>query len=155
MQYATTDSTSLNSDRAGRPSVTKRYSSVDSALVSEILLQDSLLFAAFNRRDMQTFRSYFEPGLEFYQDTQGLRNFEQCMAAFEGLFQQSQPLHRTLDPIATEVYVIKDYGAMQLGSHRFCHQEAGHDDCGTFRFVHVWHKADGRWRISRILSYDH
>jgi hypothetical protein len=54
-----------------------------------------------------------------------------------------------------EVYPIKDYGAIETGSHRLCHVENGHDECGQFKFVLVWRQKDGRWQVARALSYDH
>jgi hypothetical protein len=44
---------------------------------------------------------------------------------------------------------------MELGTHRFCHIENGKQDCGSFRFAHVWQKKDDRWRVTRVLSYGH
>ena len=37
-------------------------------LYNEIKLQDSLLFAAFNTRDIETFKNYFSEDLEFVHD---------------------------------------------------------------------------------------
>ncbi len=37
----------------------------------------------------------------------------------------------------------------------FCHVENGKNECGTFRFVHIWQKKDGEWKISRAISYSH
>src|SRR6266705_59564 len=35
---------------------------------------------------------------------------------------------------------------------RFCFRK---NECGTFRFVHIWQKKDGEWKISRAISYSH
>jgi hypothetical protein len=64
-------------------------------------------------------------------------------------------------PTPLEVYPIKDYGAIEIGAHRFCHKEEGNDaspartDCGTFKFATVWRKIGDSWKISRVLSYGH
>jgi hypothetical protein len=64
-------------------------------------------------------------------------------------------------PTPLEVYPIKDYGAIEIGAHRFCHKEKGNDaspartDCGTFKFAMVWRKIGDSWKISRVLSYGH
>src|ERR671913_361073 len=56
-----------------------------------------------------------------------------------------------------EVYPIKDYGAIQIGSHRFYYTEKGHEEKldGTFKFIHIWKNVNGDWKISRVISYDH
>jgi len=54
-----------------------------------------------------------------------------------------------------EVYPIRDHGALEIGEHRFCHQENGKDDCGTFKFAMIWRKDDETWKLSRVISYGH
>ena len=58
-------------------------------------------------------------------------------------------------PGSLEVFPIKNYGAMEVGVHRFCHVEQGKEECGTFRFVHVWRRTDRKWQIARVVSYGH
>ncbi len=58
-------------------------------------------------------------------------------------------------PGSKEVYPIKDYGAIEIGVHRFCHQENGKTQCGSVRFVRVWRRDAGEWRIIRVVSYGH
>jgi hypothetical protein len=64
-------------------------------------------------------------------------------------------LKRELVPGTLEVYPVRDYGAIEIGSHRFCHDENGKQDCGTFKFMHIWKKTGNEWKITRIISYDH
>jgi hypothetical protein len=71
------------------------------------------------------------------------------------MFASAPDIRRDLEPGSLEVYPIKDYGAMEIGRHRFCHKENGKDDCGTFGFAMVWRKAGDSWKISRVLSYGH
>jgi hypothetical protein len=42
-----------------------------------------------------------------------------------------------------------------VAQHRFCHDENGKPVCGVFGFSHVWPQQNGRWRVTRALSYDH
>lgn len=62
---------------------------------------------------------------------------------------------RTLVEGSLEVYPVKDYGAIQIGSHTFCHMENGQEDCGTFKFVHLWRKENDSWKLTRVISYGH
>ena len=127
----------------------------DQELFNMIAQQDSLLFAAFNARDLEGLTSFFDETLEVYQDNTGLRNFEQTSEAFAGLFSQDYVLTRNLVEGSLEVFPVKDFGAIETGSHTFCHMENGKPDCGTFRFVHIWKQKEGKWKITRIITYDH
>ncbi|MGH8673987.1 MAG: nuclear transport factor 2 family protein, partial [Burkholderiales bacterium] len=85
----------------------------------------------------------------------GLAGYEQTMKNFERLFAQGSGIKRELVSGSLEVYPIKDYGAVQLGLHTFCHPENGVMDCGTFKFIHIWRRTDDGWKISRVISYNH
>ncbi len=136
---------------AGQPS--SRHS--PSALQLEIARMDSALFAAFNARDMVKLKTFFASDLEFYQDNEGVENYTQTMNDFSAMFGQPSKIRRVLVPGTLEVYPIKNYGAIEGGSHRFCHTEKGKADCGTFKFLHVWRKTGKTWQLSRIVSYAH
>ena len=127
----------------------------DQSLKVEIARMDSLLFAAFNARDLARMETLFAPDLEFYQDNEGLENYSQTMKDFREMFQQPSPIRRMLVRGSLEVYPIKNYGAIEVGSHRFCHEENGKSECGTFKFLHVWRKVGNSWQLSRVVSYAH
>jgi hypothetical protein len=127
----------------------------DQSLHVEIARMDSLLFAAFNAGDLTRLKTFFRADLEFYQDTEGLENYAQTMKDFQKMFRQPSRIRRELVRGSLEVYPIKNYGAIEVGSHRFCHEEKGRTKCGTFKFLHVWRKAGKTWRLSRIVSYAH
>ncbi|HUQ98340.1 MAG TPA: nuclear transport factor 2 family protein [Gemmatimonadaceae bacterium] len=127
----------------------------DQPLRVEIARVDSLLFAAFNAGDLKRLKTFFAPDLEFYQDNEGLENYIQTMKDFQSMFHQPSRIRRELVPGSLEVYPIKNYGAIEVGSHRFCHEENGRTECGTFKFLHVWRKTGKSWRLSRIVSYAH
>ena len=124
-------------------------------LYSELYTMDSLLFKAFNTRDLATLRTYFSNDLELYQDNVGVRNYGQAMDAFKGLFSREYILTRELVKGSMEVYPIKDFGAIQSGLHTFSHVENGKLEKGTFKFMHVWEKTKEGWKIKRLITYDH
>jgi len=128
---------------------------VDQSLRVEIARMDSLLFVAFNAGDLSRLKTFFASDLEFYQDNEGLENYAQTMKDFEEMLQQPSRIRRELVPGSLEVYPIKNYGAIEVGSHRFCHEENGRTECGTFKFLHVWRKTGKSWQLSRIVSYAH
>ena len=124
-------------------------------LYNEIEMQDSLLFASFNSRDINTFKNYFSEDLEFFHDTGGLTNYDHTINFLKTTTEQNNGLKRELVKGTLEVYPIPGYGAIEIGSHQFCHDENGKQDCGTFKFVQVWQKKDDQWKVTRVVSYGH
>ena len=128
---------------------------VSQELYDEIKRMDAVLSDAFDTHDINKLKALFAEDLEFYQDDEGLVRYEQTVKDFAGLFAQGNHMRRKLVEGSLEVYPIKDYGAIEMGAHEFCHLENGKDECGTFRFVHLWRRGDGAWKISRVVSYAH
>ena len=125
------------------------------ALQAEIAAADSALFAAFNLRDLTRVMSFFTRDLEFYQDNEGVASYAQTKKDLGRMFEQAARIRRDLVPGSFEVFPIKNYGAMEVGHHRFCHDEAGKEECGTFSFVHIWRRTTSGWQIARVISYGH
>ena len=129
--------------------------SANRELYREIARMDSMLFNAFNSRDIAKFGSLFTNDLEFFHDKGGLTGYDYTMNTMKDVARNNNGLRRDLVKGSLEVYPVPGYGAIQVGAHTFCHLENGKQDCGTFKFVHVWHKKDGAWKISRVVSYGH
>ena len=128
----------------------------NSELYTEIARMDSLMFTAFNNRDLNSFKKLFTQDLEFYHDKGGLTGYEHTINFLKSTADNKQnDLTRRLVPGTLEVYPIKDYGAIEIGAHQFCHTENGKQDCGTFKFLHVWKKTEEGWKVTRVVSYDH
>ena len=124
-------------------------------LYKEIARMDSILFDAFNNQNLEKFKTLFDADLEFYHDISGLTGYEKNMEMFKSTIEKNNGLRRELVKGSLEVYPVKDFGAIQIGSHQFCHPENGKQDCGVFKFVHIWQKKDGQWKITRVISYGH
>jgi len=139
--------------------LTNGQSKIDSLshqnLYKEIAHMDSVLFEAFNSHNLDKLKTLFTDDLEFYHDLSGLSGYQKNMESFKNNFDKNNGLRRELVQGSLEVFPIKDFGAIQIGSHKFCHTENGKQDCGTFKFVHIWQKKDGEWKISRVISYGH
>jgi Domain of unknown function (DUF4440) len=127
----------------------------DKNLYQEILKQDSLVFSAFNNRNVESFKKMFSEDLEFFHDKGGLTGFDHTINFLNDQQNKKSDLKRELIKETLEVYPIPGYGAMQIGEHRFCHTENNKQDCGTFKFVHIWQKKDDGWKITRVVSYNH
>ena len=126
-------------------------------LFDEVSHMDSILFNAFNRRDLDTLKTLFTEDLEFYHDRGGLTSYQQTVDSFKRTFEGSTTVRRELVEGSLEVYPIKDYGAVEIGVHRFYSTDPGQKEklTATAKFVHVWQKKNGEWKISRVVSYDH
>jgi hypothetical protein len=133
----------------------KQDSAVNQDLYKEIAHMDSVLFNVFNSHNVDKLKTLFTDDLEFYHDLGGLTNYPQNMEAFKNNFAKNNGLKRELVKGSLEVFPIKDYGAIEIGEHTFCHLENGKQDCGTFKFVHIWQKKNGEWKIARVISYGH
>jgi ketosteroid isomerase-like protein len=121
-------------------------------LVAEL---DRRMFDAYNAHDVAGLMAWFADDLEFYHDTGGVLDHAQVAAGFTNVFASNRDIRRDLVEGSLEVYPIKGYGAIEIGTHRFCHTENGKADCGTFRFMQIWRLEDGAWQVSREVSYGH
>jgi ketosteroid isomerase-like protein len=126
-----------------------------SPLFQAIASADAALSAAFNAHDVDGLMASFTDDLEFFHDTDGLQKYAEVRRSFAALFAQGNGIRRELVAETLRVYPLKDYGAIELGQHRFCHLENGSNECGTFEFVHVWKITKGKWQIARVVSYGH
>ncbi len=116
---------------------------------------DRHLFDAFNAHNVERLMSMATKDLEFYQDDDGLKDYQQCFADFKTLFANNNDIRRELVEGTLEAYPIKDYGALEVGQHRFCHTEKGKEQCGVFKFAMIWQKIDDSWKLARVISYGH
>lgn len=128
------------------------------ALFAAIAARDTALFGAFNRCDAAALETFFTEDLEFYHDHGGLttprRPFVDGFA--EGC-RKGEVGRRELVPGSMEVHHLRNVGALQIGVHRFfVRTPTGERPGSTARFAMLWRpQADGVWRISRVLSFDH
>jgi hypothetical protein len=121
-------------------------------LYEELARMDTELFeAAFSSCDQAKFRALFTEDAEFYHDKAGARYGEK-VRQLNGC-PRDNGVKRTLVPGSLEVFPIKDFGAVQMGRHTFTRQ--GEQGAEIAKFVHLWNYSDGKWRLSRVLSFDH
>jgi hypothetical protein len=133
----------------------KKVAPTSQTLFQEIAQMDSLMFDAFNRQDLKTFKDLFTVDLEWFQDNDGLVPYETVFKNFENTFKREYKLTRELVKGSLEVYPIKNYGAIEIGEHQFKHIENGKQEIGTFKFLMIWKFDNKQWKISRVISYDH
>jgi ketosteroid isomerase-like protein len=125
------------------------------ALVGTIAGLDTALFNAFNSCDLKTLGNLVTEDLEFFHDVDGLSVGKQ---AFLDSTRQNicGKMRRDLVPGTLEVYPLGEYGALEIGVHRFHHP--GRDDTepvGEARFVIIRQRSDSAWKMARTISYAH
>ena len=126
-------------------------------LAQTITQLDSEVFDAFNRcadpAQLQRHASFFSEFVEFYHDNGGVTWNRADMLANTKKYACGN-YTREVIPGSLIVYPIKDFGAIELGSHRFC-QNATRKCEGLADFTTVWQRTDAGWKITRVLSYGH
>jgi len=132
-----------------------RKAAPDDELFRTISSLDRAVFDAFNRCDLEKLGGFFMDDLEFYHDKDGLmRSRQSLLDAVKANI--CGKVTRELVPGTLEVHPMDGYGALEMGVHRFHHP--GRDDTepvGEGKFIHLWQKTDGGWKIARVISYDH
>lgn len=114
---------------------------------------DTALFDAYNHCDLDKLGALVAEDLEFYHDQTGL-------SVGRGTFLTAiknnicGKVHRELVAGTLEVYPLKGFGAVEIGVHRFTHPDDP-TQLGEAKFVTVWKEQDGKWTITRALSFDH
>jgi hypothetical protein len=135
---------------------------------------DSQLFEAANRCDYEKLTAMVDENLEFYHDLGGLTLGRKVF--LDSIKNNTcGVMIRELVPGTLEVYPIRDYGAIEIGVHRFHHPghekefpaakqlgmtrflDAGAPEwpVGEAKFLHIWQLKDGHWRLTRVVSYGH
>jgi len=129
----------------------------DPSLTETIAALDTAVFDSFNRcadpAQLEKHAGYFAENVEFYHDTGGVTWNRADMIANTAKYACG---HYTRELIARSlrVYPIKDFGAVALGSHRFCQVASGKCE-GLADFAIVWRRVGDKWEITRALSYGH
>lgn len=115
---------------------------------------DTKLFDAYNNCDLATLGVMVSDDLEFYHDQTGLMVGK---APFITAIKNNicGKVARKLLVDTLEVYPLKNYGAVEIGVHRFSHP--GHPEEGESdaKFVMLWQNRDGTWILTRVISYEH
>lgn len=136
---------------------TPRPASTPADLFQAVVEQDAALFNAYNTCDLKKFDAFFVPDVEFYHDHGGVTLGNKALT--ESIKKNiCGKTTRELVPESLEVYPMDNYGALEIGVHRFHHP--GHEQTepvGEGKFVVLWRydKETKVWKITRVLSFDH
>lgn len=127
------------------------YKSVDSKLHEEITKMDSLFFDSYNKCNMKLQAEILSEDLEFYHDRGGLSTSKEgILTALKNNI--CNKVTRTLIKGSIEVYPIPNYGAIQMGYHKFFNKQEPNAKQVASKFVTIWKKENNKWQITRVIS---
>lgn len=135
------------------------------ALVDTITALDARLFdLVFTKCDAESLKALIADDFEMYHDKFGkiASSGAQFIANIrDGCEKQAAGTNvkarRELLPETSKVYPMENLGALHEGVHRFYGLETGKPDVlrETGRFMNLWKRDNGSWKLARVLSYDH
>lgn len=135
-----------------------------SELYNTIRTQDSLLFTiGFNKCDIKQFETLLSEDFEFYHDEAGITRSKSVFISEikNRICALEYKPERILDTNSLEVYPLMKnnilYGAVETGTHRFYAIEKHKEKylTSTAKFTHIWILENGKWLLSKGISYNH
>lgn len=128
-----------------------KYKPVDPELHKTIVQLDQKYFDAYNNCDMKTQRDLYSDDLEFFHDKGGLATSK------EGILTSIEQnicgkVTRTLIKGSIEVYPINNYGAIEIGYHKFFNKEEPNEKSIPSKFIVVWKQEGDQWKITKVIS---
>jgi len=121
-------------------------------LNKEIQKMDSLLFdVAFNKCNLELFKTLVSEDIEFYDDRTGLnKSFEKEIMSVED--KCSKPFSVTRKLAHSNASILGDYGAVQIGEHDFFVDDK---KVQKAKFITIWERKNESWIVKRTISYEH
>jgi ketosteroid isomerase-like protein len=128
-----------------------KYVPADLALQRQIEQMDQAFFDAYNQCDMKKQEAIYADDIEFFHDKGGL------MTSKKELLEATRKnicgkVTRILIPGSIEVYPIHNYGAVEIGFHRFYNNQEPNAESKPSKFIIVWKKENELWRIAKVVS---
>ena len=143
--------TSCNSKQEGISSTIPEYKPDDQELHDTIVAMDKAYFDAYNSCDLVTQTDMYSDDIEFYHDQGGVMTVKQdIIDAIEKNI--CGKVTRELVEGSTEVYPIKDYGAVQMGYHKFHNNQEPNAPSIPSKFIMLWQYDNDKWKIAKVIS---
>jgi hypothetical protein len=120
-------------------------------LYDSIVALDSKWEDAYNNCKLDVMEELISEDLEFYHDQGGLLTSKKKLneALKENICGK---VTRELQQGSIEVYPIPGYGAVEMGLHGFHNKQEPNSKPHFAKFVHLWKRENGHWRITRVIS---
>lgn len=131
-----------------------QYKPDDQKLYDTIVKLDQEFFGYYNTCDknLDKYGAFYSEKIEFYHDKGGLMTSKSDI--IEGTKKNvCGKVTRELVEGSIEVYPINNFGAIEIGFHKFHNnQEKETTPSKAGRFVIVWQKTNNEWKITRVIS---
>lgn len=127
------------------------YNPVDKELYATILAKDKEFFDAYNLCDLEKQAMIYADNIEFFHDKGGLMTSKQAIidATEKNICTK---VTRTLLTESVEVYPINNYGAVEIGYHKFYNNQEPNAESIPSKFIIMWHNENGNWKITKVIS---
>lgn len=124
---------------------------VSMSLYDSIAAMDATWEDAYNNCKLDVMDKIISEDLEFYHDQGGLMTSKQKLN--EALKANiCGKVTRVLKKGSLEVFPIRGYGAVEMGLHAFHNSKETGSQLHYSKFVHIWKRENGTWRITRVIS---
>ena len=133
--------------------ITKNYQPDDEKLYKTITDLDSAFFEAYNtcNVNLEKYSSFYSEDIEFFHDKGGIITSKKEIV--DGTKKNiCGKVTRELVKGSIEVYPIKDYGAIEMGLHKFHNSEEPKAIAEVARFTIIWKKGNNDWKIAKVIS---
>lgn len=133
-------------------------------LIRSLAEKDSIFWVGYNTCNLDLMSQFLTKDMEFYHDKAGI------ISGVDGMRKSMQenicndPNHKVRRELVQgtfKIFLLKNgdtiYGAILSGDHYFYNSQAGGKETkdGIAKFTNLWILANGKWQMTRILSYDH
>lgn len=127
------------------------YIPVDKELYDGIVQMDTEFFDAYNNCDLEKQAEIYSDGIEFFHDKGGL------ISSKKEIIDRTErnicgKVTRELIDGTVEVYPINNYGAVEIGFHKFHNNQEPDAESIPSKFIIMWHNENGNWKISKVIS---
>ncbi len=120
-------------------------------LYNTIVQMDSVYFNAYNTCDMDKQAAIYADSIEFYHDGSGLETSKKnLLAAIKNNI--CGKVTRELVKGSIEVYQIPNFGAVEIGLHRFINHAENNHISRPDKFIIIWRHRSDQWQITRVIS---
>lgn len=128
------------------------YTPDNQELYNTIVAMDSVFFTAYNNCDLDKQAAVYADNIEFYHDTGGLMTSKKDILDATKKYICGK-VSRELVNGSVEVYPIKDFGAIEIGLHKFHNnQEPAGTPSKESKFIMMWQFKNNEWKITKVIS---
>ncbi len=140
-----------SAQKVANDSLMKEYVPSDKELYATIVSMDKEYFDAYNQCDLEKQAFLYSDNLEFFHDKGGLTTSKQ--EVLDAISKNiCGKVTRELVENSIEVYPIHNYGAVEIGYHKFYNNQEPEAIASPSKFIIVWHNDNGSWKLSKVIS---